>query len=63
MGKKVDKALKTAIETLQDEICECGHYDSEHFLHMPGCGIARCKCKEMQPVKFKVERDNGTGKV
>lgn len=62
MNRRIDRALATARETLDDTICDCGHYNTEHRQIGPAdndvdkCRASGCRCRLFKPVKFTVTR-------
>jgi predicted Zn-ribbon and HTH transcriptional regulator len=53
---KKDKALAAARDLINEVICECGHWDSEHLMLDDTSKCGECRCKAFRTVKFTVER-------
>lgn len=53
---KKDKALEAARDLINEVVCECGHWDSEHLMLGNDTKCGECRCKEFRSVKFTVAR-------
>lgn len=51
MSRVRDLAVETALDLLEQTVCECGHLNTEHE---PTCEL--CACIRFDPVNFFVTR-------